>query len=132
MRKSPDLRLQRQHQHTSPGSGFRMRTHPDPRLRQVGPHRDLLSGAHVGVAVPLERGLQLLQLLAGEVRPLPPLPLLLGRVVRGVLALVLDLFFLCGEEINRISVGRDEGGGSGGLSGLHGTENKKGNKQNKS
>lgn len=42
---------------------------------------DLLPHAHVRVAVPLERGLQLLQLLACEVRALPPLLLLLGGVL---------------------------------------------------
>lgn len=52
------------------------RTHPDPGLREVGPHGYLLPRAHVRVAIPLEGGLQLLQLLAGKVSPLPPLPLL--------------------------------------------------------
>ena len=61
------------------------RTHPDSGLRAVGPHGDLLAGAHVGVAVAREERLQLLQLLRGEVRALPPLPLVLvllrlGRV----------------------------------------------------
>ena len=61
------------------------RTHPDSGLRDVGPHGDLLAGAHVGVAVAREERLQLLQLLRGEVRALPPLPLVLvllrlGRV----------------------------------------------------
>ena len=60
-------------------------THPDSGLRDVGPHGDLLAGAHVGVAVAREERLQLLQLLRGEVRALPPLPLVLvllrlGRV----------------------------------------------------
>lgn len=55
--------------------------HPHARLGEVGPHSDLLPHAHVGVAVPLERGLQLLQLLACEVRALPPLLLFLGRVL---------------------------------------------------
>lgn len=50
-------------------------THPDSRLGQVGPHRDLLPRAHVRISVPGEGGFQLLQLLGGEVRPLPPLPL---------------------------------------------------------
>lgn len=70
-------------------------THPDPGLCEVGPHGDLLPRAHVRVAIPLESGLELLQLLAGEVGPLPPLPLLLRGVVRRVVVLVLDLFFLC-------------------------------------
>lgn len=70
-------------------------THPDPGLCEVGPHGDLLPRAHVRVAIPLESGLQLLQLLAGEVGPLPPLPLLLRWVVRRVVVLVLGLFFLC-------------------------------------
>lgn len=51
-------------------------SYPHSCLCQVGPDRDLLPGAHVGVAVPLERGFQLLELLAGEVSPLPPLLLL--------------------------------------------------------
>lgn len=55
--------------------------YPHARLGEVGPHSDLLPHAHVGVAVPLERGLQLLQLLAREVRTLPPLLLLLGGVL---------------------------------------------------
>lgn len=70
-------------------------THPDPGLCEVGPHGDLLPRAHVRVAIPLESGLQLLQLLAGEVGPLSPLPLLLRWVVRRVVVLVLGLFFLC-------------------------------------
>lgn len=60
--------------------------HPHARLREVGPHSDLLPHAHVGVAVPLERGLQLLQLLACEVRALPPLLLFLGGVLRATAA----------------------------------------------
>lgn len=56
-------------------------THPDPGLCEVGPHGDLLPRAHVRVAIPLESGLQLLQLLAGKVGSLPPLPLFLRRVV---------------------------------------------------
>ena len=64
--------------------------YPDPGLGEVGPHGDLLPGAHVRVAVPLEGGLQLLQLLAGEVGPLPPLLLLQGAVLRtGLIQLVL-------------------------------------------
>lgn len=77
------------------GRGGRLGTHPDPGLCEVGPHGYLLPRAHVRVAVALESGLQFLQLLAGEVGPLPPLPLLLGRVVRRVVVLVLYLFFLC-------------------------------------
>lgn len=56
--------------------------HPDSGLREVGPHRDLLPHAHVRVAVPLESGLQFLQLLASKMSPLAPLLLLLRRVVR--------------------------------------------------
>lgn len=80
-----------------PLSPLRPRTHPNPGLGEVGPDGDLLAGGHVGVAVPLEGGLQLLQLLAGEVRPLPPLPLLLGGVLGPrILALaLLALLFLC-------------------------------------
>lgn len=67
-----------------------MPTHPDSSLSEVGPDGDLLAGAHVRVAVALEGGLQLLQLLAGEVGPLPPL-LLLQRAVLcvGLVRLVL-------------------------------------------
>lgn len=65
------------------------RSHPDARLGQVGPHGDLLAGAHVRVAVPLESGLQLLQLLAGEVSPLPPLLLFLGLIRVSVVAPLL-------------------------------------------
>lgn len=55
--------------------------HPHSRLREVGPYGDLLPHTHVWVAVPLERGLQLLQLLACEVRALPPLFFLFGWVL---------------------------------------------------
>lgn len=48
-------------------------TYPDSSLRQVGPHGNFLSGAHVRVPVPGERRFQLLQLLRSEVRPLPSL-----------------------------------------------------------
>lgn len=76
-----------------------MASYPNPGLRQVGPHRDLLPGAHVRVAVPLEGGLQLLQLLAGEVSPLPPLLLLLGVVGVAVVAPVLSIPLLfCGPQ----------------------------------
>ena len=61
-------------------------THPDSGLGDVGPHGDLLAGAHVGVAVAREERLQLLQLLRGEVGPLAPLPLLLAVLVQLVLA----------------------------------------------
>lgn len=73
-------------------------TYPDPGLCEVGPHGDLLPGAHVRVAVALEGGLELLQLLASEVGPLPPLTLLLGRVVRGVVGFVQDLLFFWLEQ----------------------------------
>lgn len=82
-------------------------THPDPCLREVGPHCDLLPGAHVGVAVPLERGLQLLELLAGEVSPLPPL-LLLQRAVLGaglVQLVVVRFLGVCGDREKLISPG---------------------------
>ena len=65
-------------------------THPDAGLCEVGPDSDLLAGAHVRVAVPLESGLQLLELLAGEVGPLPALLFLQGAVLRtGLIQLVL-------------------------------------------
>lgn len=57
--------------------------YPHAGLSEVGPHGDLFARAHVGVAIPLEGGLQLLQLLAGEVRALPPLLLLQGAILRG-------------------------------------------------
>lgn len=63
-----------------------MDSYPNSGLGQVGPHSDFLPGAHVRVAVPLESGFQLLQLLAGEVSPLPPLLLLLGIVRVAVIA----------------------------------------------
>jgi len=52
-------------------------TDPDSGLGQVGPGGDLLSGRHVRVPVALERGLELLQLLTGEVSSLSSLPLCL-------------------------------------------------------
>lgn len=57
--------------------------YPHAGLGEVGPHRDLFARTHVGVAVPLEGRLQLLQLLAGEVGALPPLLLLQRAVFRG-------------------------------------------------
>lgn len=72
-----------------------MCTHPDPSLREVGPHCDLLSGAHVGVAVSLEGGLQLLELLAGEVSPLSPLLLLQRAIVSTGLVQLVLVGFLC-------------------------------------
>ena len=81
-------------------------THPDAGLCEVGPDGDLLAGAHVRVAVPLEGGLQLLQLLAGEVGPLPPLLLLQGAVLRaGLIQLVL---------VGLLCVWREGGRGRGG------------------
>ena len=65
-------------------------THSNPCLCEVGPHGDLLPCAHVGVAVPLKGGLQLLELLAGEVGPLPAL-LLLQRAVLCVRLICLVL-----------------------------------------
>lgn len=47
--------------------------YPHAGLGEVGPHGDLFARTHVGVAVPLKGRFQLLQLLAGEVRALPPL-----------------------------------------------------------
>lgn len=65
-------------------------THPNPCLCEVGPHGNLLPCAHVGVAVPLKGGLQLLELLAGEVGSLPAL-LLLQRAVLCVRLICLVL-----------------------------------------
>ncbi|TNN70806.1 hypothetical protein EYF80_018940 [Liparis tanakae] len=42
-------------------------THPDAGLCEVGPHGYLLPRAHVRVAIPLESGLQFLQLLAEDI-----------------------------------------------------------------
>lgn len=73
-------------------------SYPDSGLGQVCPHGDLLPGAHVRVAVPLESGLQFLQLLAGEVSPLPTLFLLLGVVRVPVIAPVFSIpLFFCGS-----------------------------------
>lgn len=80
-----------------PASGA---TYPDSGLGQVCPHGYFFSGAHVRVPVPLESGLQLLQLLAGKMSPLPPLLLLL-RIVR--VPVIAPLFgaplLLCGSQI---------------------------------
>lgn len=79
----------------------RLASYPDSGLGQVGPDGDLLPGAHVRVAVPLEGCFQLLQLLAGEVSPLPPLLLLLGIVRVAVIAPVFGAPLLfCGSEIS--------------------------------
>lgn len=67
-----------------------LQSYPDSCLCQVGPDCNLLPGAHVWITVSLESGFQLLQLLAGEVRPLPPLLLFERAVFRvGVIRLVL-------------------------------------------
>lgn len=58
-------------------------SYPHAGLSEIGPHGDLFARAHVGVAIPLEGGLQLLQLLTGEVRALPPLLLLQRSVLWG-------------------------------------------------
>ena len=71
-------------------------THPDSGLGEVGPHANLLPGAHVGVAVPREQRLQILQLLRGEVCPLAPLPLLLAVLVQAVIVAVAHLAALAG------------------------------------
>lgn len=78
-----------------PCSPLRLRagSYPDSGFRKVGPHGDFFARGHVRVAVPLESGLQFLQLLAGEVSSLPPLPLLLGRVF-GAHVLILSLLAL--------------------------------------
>ena len=72
-------------------------THPDSGLGEVGPHADLLPGAHVGVPVPRKQRLQLLQLLRGEVGTLSPLPLLLPVLVQAVVVAVADLAALTGS-----------------------------------
>lgn len=79
-------------------------SYPHSGLRQVGPYSDLLPCAHVRVAVPLESGLQLLELLAGEVSPLPPLLLLFGVVSVAVIAAVLGAPLLfCGLQHSGVS-----------------------------
>lgn len=70
-------------------------THPDPSLGEVGPYCNLLSGAHVRVAVPLKGGLQFLQLLASEVCSLPPLLLLQRAILGAGLVQLVLLGFLC-------------------------------------
>lgn len=57
--------------------------YPHAGLGEVGPHGDLFARTHIGVAVPLKGRFQLLQLLAGEVRALPPLLFLQRAVFRG-------------------------------------------------
>lgn len=67
-----------------------LQSYPDSCLCQVGPDCNLLPGAHVWITVSLESGFQLLELLAGEVCPLPPLLLFERAVFRvGVVRLVL-------------------------------------------
>lgn len=79
-------------------------SYPHSGLGQVGPHGDLLPGAHVRVAVPLEGSLQLLELLACEVSPLSPLLLLFGVVSVAVIAAVLGApLLLCGSQHSKIS-----------------------------
>lgn len=73
-----------------PGNVEGLQSYPDSCLCQVGPDCNLLPGAHVWITVSLESGFQLLELLAGEVRPLPPLLLFERAVFRvGVVRLVL-------------------------------------------
>lgn len=52
---------------------MKFNAYPNSRLCKIGPHSDLFSRRHVGVAVSREGRFQLLQLLAGEVRPLAAL-----------------------------------------------------------
>ena len=63
-------------------------TCPDLLLVEAGVHCDLLPHAHVGVPVPLEKRLQLLQLLRREVRPLPPVSLVPAAVFTVVVVAV--------------------------------------------
>lgn len=51
------------------------RTHPDSGFGEIRPHGYLLSGAHVRVPVPGERGLEFLELLRSEMCPLSSLSL---------------------------------------------------------
>lgn len=78
--------------------GVRGSTYPDSGLCEVGPHRDLLSGAHVRIPVPLESGFQLLQLLAGEVSPLPSLFLFLRLIRVSIVTSLLDRSLLFWED----------------------------------
>ena len=48
-------------------------TDPDSDLGEISPRRDLLSCGHIRVAVPLERGFQVLQLLTRKVSTLSTL-----------------------------------------------------------
>jgi len=48
-------------------------TDPDSDFGEVCPRRDLFACRHVRIAVALERGLEVLQLLTGEVRTLAAL-----------------------------------------------------------
>lgn len=59
-----------------------MITHPDTSLRQVCPHGNLLSRAHVRISITAKRLFQLVQLLRREVSPLTPLTLVLLIVFR--------------------------------------------------
>lgn len=81
------------------------RTYPNSGLGEVCPHGNFFSGAHIRVTVPLESGFQLLQLLAGEMSPLPPLLLLL-RIIR--VPVIAPLFcaplLLCGSQIKAKSM----------------------------
>lgn len=78
----------------------RLESYPDSGLGEVGPHGYLLSCAHVRVAVPLKGGLELLQLLAGEMSPLPSRFLLFGVVCVAIVTSVFyDPLFLC-KKIN--------------------------------
>ena len=66
----------------------RISTYPDSGLREAEVVREVFPDGHVRVAVALEQGLQLLQLLAGEVGPLtaPVLPQLFPVFVQEVTA----------------------------------------------
>lgn len=80
-------------------------TYPDSGLGEVCPHGYFFSGAHIRVTVPLESSFQLLQLLAGEMSPLPPL-LLLFRIVRVpvIAPLLCAPLLLCGPQIKVIQM----------------------------
>ena len=99
---------------SSAQEGGGLQSYPDACLRQVGPDGDLLPGAHVRVAVSLESGFQLLELLAGEVRPLPPL-LLLERAVLGVGVVRLVLLGLLGVCVRNREMGEIPRVNAGGL-----------------
>lgn len=88
---------------------WRLITHPNASLRQIRPHCNLLSRAHVGVSITAKRLFQLVQLLRSEVSPLTSLPLVLFiilRIVRG--DWLVGIFLLHLRVVQPGSCGRAE------------------------